>query len=128
MGLRDIVEADLGGILEDSVYGFGWPITVTDPQGLTDTFTGFSNDVAQLIDPDTGEAISGRTASVALRLSTLYAAGFATPENIANAASKFWKIQFNDINGNPYTFKVIQSNPDRAMGIVTCLLQVAPNG
>ena len=124
MNLRALAEADLGTILEDGVYGFGWPITITDPGGTTAPLTGFSDDISQLIDPDTGQAVSGRLASVALRISSLITAGLSLPKGIADAGSKPWLIQFDDINGNAYTFKVDQSNPDRALGIVTCILGI----
>ncbi len=124
MGLRQLAETDLGLILEDSLTGFGRPVTVTDPAGASRTLTGLSNDIAQIIDPDTGQAVSGRSASVALRISSLAAVGLALPRGIAYSGSKPWVIEFYDINGNPYKFKISQSNPDRALGIVTCLLEL----
>ena len=124
MSLRQLAETDLGLILEDSSTGFGWSITVTDPAGTSRTLTGFSDDIAQIIDPDTGQAVSGRLASVALRISSLTAAGLTLPRGIADSGSKPWVIEFDDINGNPYKFKVSQSNPDRALGLVTCLLEL----
>ena len=124
MGLREIAEADLGTILEDSAYGFGYSITVTDPLGVVKSFTGFSNDIAQVIDPDTGEAVSGRFASVALRISSLVAAGLTLPIGIADSKSKPWIIQFDDINGNAFTFKVSKSDPDRTIGMVICILEL----
>lgn len=123
MGLRDIAKADARRILNDGVHGFGWPITVTDPDGVTANLTGFSNDVAEVIDPDTGIAVSGRVASVALAISDLTDAGLCLPKDIADASKKPWLIKFDDINGNAFTFKVKQSNPDRALGIITCVLE-----
>ena len=123
MSLRQLAESDLGLILEDGVTGFGWPITVTDPDGASANLTGFGNDISQLIDPDTGQAVSGRLISVALRLSSLYAASLGIPRGIADSGVKPWLMSFEDINGNPATYKVQQSNPDRALGIVTCLLE-----
>jgi len=126
MGLRTIAEQDLGVILEDSDTGFGWPITVTDPSGNSGTgpLTGFSDDIAQIIDPDTGQAVSGRLASVAIRIALLNEIGLGLPRGIADSGSKPWIVEFDDINGNPYKFKVSQSNPDRAIGLVTCLLEL----
>lgn len=124
MSLRETAEADLGLILENDTIGFGWPITVTDPTGTAVPLTGFSNDISELIDPDTGQALSGRLASVALRISSLTAAGLSLPEGIADASNKPWLMAFDDINGNPFTFKVQKSNPDRALGIVTCILEI----
>lgn len=124
MGLRTLAEADLGLILEDQAAGFGWPITLTSPQGATSRdLIGYSDDIAQAIDPDTGQLVSGRLVSVALRVSTLAAQGFALPYGVADQASRPWVVQFNDINANPYTFKVRQANPDRALGIVVCILE-----
>jgi len=124
MSLRQLAESDLGLILEDSSTGFGWSITVTDPAGKSRTLTGFSDDIAQIIDPDTGQAVSGRLASVALRTSSLIAAGLTLPCGISDSGSKPWIVEFNDINGSAYKFKVSQSNPDRALGLVTCLLEL----
>ena len=126
MGLRTIAEQDLGVILEDSVTGFGWSIIVTDPSGNSGSgpLTGFSDDIAQIIDPDTGQAVSGRLASVALRISSLTLAGLGLPRGIADAGIKPWIVEFNDINGNPFKFKVSQSNPDRARGMVVLLLEL----
>lgn len=124
MGLREQAESDLEFILEDDVFGFGYPIIVTDPDGLSKPLKGFSNDIAQIIDPDTGQAVSGRLASAVLRISSLTAAGLALPRGIAETALKPWLIKFDDINGNPFTFKVSQSNPDRSLGIVSLLLEL----
>lgn len=124
MSLRNIAEADLEYILEDGTYGFGWPITLTDPQGnVSSGLIGYSNDIAQLIDPDTGQLVSGRSASVVLRMSTLTAAGFSLPRGVADQSSKPWIVVFNDIGGASHTFKVIQGDPDRALGIIVCMLE-----
>lgn len=122
MGLREIAAADLKTIVEDSVSGFGFPVTVTDPAGQVESLIGFTNDIAQLIDPDTGQAVSGRLASVALIISSLTALGLGIPVAISDSTSKPWIIGFDDINGNAFQFKVSQSNPDRNLGIVTCIL------
>ena len=123
MSLRLIAEADLGIIMEDSTTGFGWDIAITSPDGASEDVTGFSNDISQLIDPETGAMVSGRMASVAIRISTLMTLGLNLPRGISNSASNPWLITFNDINGSSYTFKISQSNPDRALGVVTCMLE-----
>lgn len=124
MSLREIAETDLGFILEGDADGFRWPIVVTNPAGASAPLFGFSDDIAQVIDPDTGQAVSGRLASVALRISSLIEAGLGYPQGIADAALKPWLVAFDDINGNSYTFKVSQSNPDRALGLVACILEI----
>ena len=124
MSLREQAETDLSAILSDGVTGFGWPITVTDPAGLSAPLTGFSNDIAQVIDPSTGQVVSGREVSVALSISALTAAGFTIPQGIVDSASKPWVVAFTDINGTPGTFKIRSSDPDRALGVVVCMLEL----
>ncbi len=124
MSLRALAEQDLGVILEDAVTGFGFPITVTSPGGTTSALTGYSNDIGGLIDPDTGQAVSGRFASITLRISSLTAASLGLPQGIEDESLKPWIIAFDDISGNSFTFKVSESMPDRALGVVTCLLEL----
>jgi len=45
MGLRSEAEKDLAFILEDGIYGFGWPIKITNPAQAVQNLTGFSNDI-----------------------------------------------------------------------------------
>ena len=124
MGLRADAEKDLAFILEDDTRGGAWPVILISPAGTAKPLKGFTNDIAQLIDPDTGQAVSGRLATVSLRISSLIAAGFTTlPESVSDESTKPWLITFNDINGESYTFKISESNPDRAIGIVTCMLE-----
>jgi len=129
MNLRTLVENDLKLILEDSIGGFGWSITLIDPSGnstdiIDGGLKGYSNDISQVVDPDTGTIVSGRSASVAVRISTLLDNGFSLPVGIADTNMKPWICKFNDINGNGGTFKVMQSNPDRTIGIVTLILEL----
>ena len=135
MSLRVLAESDLSFILEDGTYGFGWDISLIAPDGQEFSevpqesgdpkpLLGFSDDISSIIDPDTGQAVSGRLASVALRESTLRAIGIESlPKGISERASKPWVVKFNDIQGKPYSFKVSQSNPDRALGVLVLLLE-----
>lgn len=122
MGLREIAESDLGKILEDPDY-FGWDVSIIDPSGKTDSLIGFSGDIGFMIDPDTGQSISGRYAEVNLRISTLFSKGFTLPRGISDPNSRPWVITFNDLYGNAHTFKVFRSMPDRTLGFITCVLE-----
>ena len=125
MSLRAMAEADLGVIVEDGTTGFGWPIEVTAPSGAVATLTGLSDDIGLTIDPDTGQPVSGRLASVAIRISTLMSfPGMSMPREIPDEAGKPWLVRFNDINGKPWTFKVKETMPDRAIGNLVCLLEL----
>lgn len=123
VNLLQQAETDLGAILGDGPGGDGLPITIIDPDGNTDVFNGLCTDISQIIDPDTGIAISGRSATISIRISLLIAAGFDIPVGIADAKGKPWVVEFENVNGVVYKFKVSQSNPDRTIGLVTCLLE-----
>lgn len=122
MSLREQAAADLEAIVEDDTGGFGWPITVTDPAGASAALIGLSTDIGTTIDPDTGQAVAGRRASIALRIASLAAAGLGVPVGIADAATSPWLVTFDDIDGTSYDYRVLESMPDRAIGVVTCLL------
>jgi hypothetical protein len=124
MGLRATVAADLRAITEDADAGFGWPIRITAPDAeVAVEIVGLSNDISTTIDPDTGQAVTGRAASVAIALATLEAVGLDVPVGITDGASKPWRVAFDDITGEEHHFKVASSRPDRAAGIVVCLLE-----
>lgn len=120
--LRELAERDLALTLEDA-GGFAWPITITSPTGQSATLRGRSSDIAQVIDPDTGRAVSGRAASVTVRVSTLTAKGLPLPRSISQETMRPWVVTFNDIGGAVHSFKVVQSNPDRTLGVVVCHLE-----
>ena len=120
MSLRRVAERDLGSILSDTRTGFGWPIVVTDPLGNRFNRTGFSNDIYLLIDPDTGQAVSGRTASVALQISSLP----DIPVGVSDTASRPWLVEFADIGGRPWRFRVSETNPDRTLGLIVLILEL----
>lgn len=123
MSLRLQAAADLKAIVEDSVGGFGWPITVTNPDGVTAAMVGLSTDVNLTIDPETGQAVAGRRASVALALATLATLGLGVPVGIEDCKRKPWLVVFSDIGNSPQTFKVKTALPDRAIGLVVCELE-----
>lgn len=124
MGIRALAAADNRVILADVATGAAFPITVTDPSGTAAALTGISDDISQAIDPDTGQAVSGRLASAVLNIAELTAAGLALPVGVADSSVKPWLVDFDDINGNALTFKVSESNPDRMLGSVTLLLEL----
>lgn len=123
MGLREQAAADLQTILEDSAAGFGRAITVTNPAGVTADLTGFSTDVFQGIDPETGVMVSGRIASVALPIAALIAAGLGMPRGVSDETSDPWVVEFDDLRDVSHRFKVSEAYPDRALGIVTARLE-----
>lgn len=123
MGLREQATADLRTILEDVDTGFGWEITLRHPDGQQAELKGTSTDVHQAIDPETGMLVSGRRASVALPVAALEEVAFEMPRGVADSSSKPWVVELHDAMGHPHTFKVTEALPDRALGVVVCILE-----
>jgi hypothetical protein len=119
MGLREQAKLDARAILEDT-SGFAWPVTLVSPLGVFYFVNGFTTDVGQTIDPDTGQAVAGQRASVAFARGALP----VLPEAVAEGSRKPWLATFFDSEGEPATFKVIDVLPDRALGVVVLLLEV----
>jgi len=122
MGLWATAAADAKRFLANSDH-FGWPITVTDPDGSTADLTGYANDIGQSIDPQTGALVTGRAASCALHLDALSDAGLGTPRAVADEALTPWVVVFDDIQGVTHKFKVSEAMVDRTAGIVVCMLE-----
>ena len=118
MGLRAQAALDAKAILE-AADDLGWPLTLTSPAGVATNLVGFTTDVGQTIDPDTGQAVAGRRASVALAMSSLP----AMPAAVADDEAKPWLVTFSDVAGTPGSWKVIEVLPDRAVGVVVLLLE-----
>ena len=145
MNLRRQAAADLRVILEDAAAGFGWPITVTDPSGTAVELTGFTADIGETIDPETGQLVSGRKASVAIAIESLRNAGLGLPRGIADGSSKPWRVSFDSevyplltnagtkiltesgeeitTGGIAHEFKISEVLPDRTAGVVVCFLE-----
>lgn len=122
--IRTAAEADLAFTLEDNAGGFGWLVNITDPAGTSADLYGIASEIAELIDPGTGQSVSGRFAKVTLRLKSLDDSALdGWPRGIADETQKPWIFKFNDIRGNLLTYKVIESRPDRTLGVLTCILE-----
>lgn len=123
MGIRAQAALDARAIVEDATDGFGWAVTVISPAGVSRELTGLTTDIGRAIDPETGQAVSGRHASVVLSIAALEEAGLEIPKGIADGSSKPWIVEFADTDGNAQSFKVSASRPDRAIGLVTLHLE-----
>lgn len=120
MDLHQLAEADLAFTLE----GDGQTVTITNPAGVSESLKAISNDISLLIDPDTGVPVSGRNCNVAFRVSSLRAAGFELPKGVEDGAAVPWLVQYTTVNGDTINTKVMASNPDRALGIITLRLEL----
>lgn len=119
MGLRAQAAADAKAILEDSTSGFGWPFVLTSPAGVVSSLVGYSTDVSESIDPETGQAVTGRRASVTVSLLSLP----ELPAVVHESTSRPWLVTVADAELVAATWKVADVRPDRALGVVVLLLE-----
>ncbi len=115
-----MARADTRAFLNDSLTGSAVPIAITPPGLPARTLMGWSNDIGLLVDPDTGQAISGRIATVALSIADLAAQNLPIPESEHSTSAKPWVISFLDGQLDNYVFSIVETHPDRTTGIVTC--------
>lgn len=111
--------ADAKAILENSVSGFGQSVVLTSPAGVAATLTGKATDVSESIDPETGLAVAGRRASVALSLLSLP----VLPEAVHEPERRPWLVSFVGASGVAATWKVAEVRPDRRVGVVVLILE-----
>lgn len=124
MNFLEIAQQDKAFTLKDSTYGFGTEITLTDPDLLSAVVTGRTNDISFAIDPNTGEAVSGRTATIDIDMQELTDKGFSSlPAAQSDKTKKPWIIEYTDQLGSVYAFTVLEANPDRTLGILQLTLQ-----
>lgn len=122
MSLLEQAEADLALVLEDAVGGFGQQITIRDPDGNSRTVIGTAGDVASVIDPETQALLTGATAHVCVRLSSLARAGIGVPIATADEARRPWRVSFSGRDGALKQYSVLRSLPDRTLGTIVLIL------
>lgn len=127
MSLREIAEKDLKFILENDTGGNRYPLTIIDPNGYqsVNQIYGCSNDISQMIDPETGMLVSGRNATVTIRVNHLITEGYTDlPEVEHDSGLKPWVIKMDDLQGNTHTFTIRSAMPDKTVGIITLILEL----
>lgn len=123
MGLLEQAAADLDAILTDNVGGFAVPIRIVDPNNNTATINSLANEIGFKIDPETGVAVSGQRATVALSLRALATAGLGQPRGVAAGDKRPWTVTFQlPAMREPQTMKVASTMPDQ-LGCLVCFLE-----
>lgn len=122
MGLRSLAHSDLTDIMHDEDSGC-CDITITNPDGDEVVFSGWVNDIFLATDPGTGETVSGRQCTASLLIYDLIDAGFQAVKGVPEATKRPWLVSFADVNGVESLFKVVQSNPDRGIGLNVLFLE-----
>lgn len=120
MSLLDVAAADLRAILSDVDSGFAVPIRVISPEDTEVTVNGLATDIGMSFDPETGQAIAGRRASVALPIAELEAAGSEEPRGAPSGRP--WRLAFALPHAEERIFKVASVMPDK-LGCLVCFIE-----
>lgn len=125
MSLRDLAALHARKIVEnDTATGFAHSILLTSPEGVTVPIKGISNDISSQIDPETGLMVAGRTSTVALSRTTLKSLGMENPTGVSEKNKRPWVVEFMDVNGSMYKFKVTRQLPDRGLELTVLQLEL----
>ena len=128
MSIRDQIQKDLDVTLSNT-QGFGNGFTLTDPSGAQGNFIGQTGDIGELIDPDTGLAVSGRLAFAVVAIGDLQLSGLTGfPIGISDKNSKPWLCEFGAPATSDQCYKVKSTMPDRTVGVIKMILELYDNG
>ena len=119
MSLSNEAASDFASIVRDSTL-FGRAVVLTDPEGNEQELTGQWKDISASLDPDTGQLVSCREASVTLVYSDLT----EIPTNTPDQNAKPWQVLVDDVRGDSIRYKVRETIPDRVFGSIVLMLEL----
>lgn len=122
MNLRDQAATLARRFLENSSSGFGVDVTIHTPEGQPIAITGFLNDIAQALDPQTGALVAGRTQTLTVSIKPFTELGIELPRGIADRKAKPWRVTWTDARGE-HVRKVSEARPDRGLEITVLFLE-----
>lgn len=121
MSLRTLAEQDMSSIVTNTSE-FGREVTIVDPNGVSATLNGITNDIYLGVETDTNVDVAVHQAEVSLSISELAAEGISIPFGEQDENLKPFRITMTDITGEEKTFKIVVAMPDRSIGLVLCML------
>lgn len=116
MSLLDRVQKDAQRIMNSEKFGFSTPLVLTEPDGTTHGLKGIVSVIYNLIDPDTGQPVSGFLATVSLNKLDLQDAGIDMPIGEMDTNARPWTVETTLVGGETILTKVVRSSPDKTNG------------
>lgn len=120
MSLLDRMRKDSQRIMNSDRCGFSTAITLTDPAGVGYPFKSIVSVIHNLVDPDTGQPVSGYLATASINILDLLALGLEIPEGEMDQLSRPWTITETTIQNVVVTYKIASTAPDEANGNILC--------
>ena len=120
MSLLDRVQADAQTIMNSTRMGFSSAVTLTDPDSNEYSINGIVSIIHNLIDPDTGQPVSGFLATISINAKDLNDLDIDVPEGEMSESSRPWLITHTDQFDTEQTMKISRSAPDETVGNILC--------
>lgn len=117
MNLTQTMRKDFNKIM-GSKSGIAESIQIIDPNGESHDIQAVVSVIHNLIDPDTGQPVSGFLATASISRLHLMARNLSIPAGEFDQNKRPWVLVYNDIDGNSTKYIVVRSAPDEAQGNV----------
>lgn len=120
MSLLQLLQKDSQRIMNSSKFGFSTDIVLIDPNDVEYPLKSVLTVIHNLIDPDTGQPVSGYLATASINRLDLNALGITLPEGVSDELQRPWTVRETNIDGVVVTYKITRAAPDEANGNILC--------
>lgn len=120
MSLFQRMQKDSQRIMNSNRFGFGIDIALIDPSGVEYPLKSIVSVIHNLIDPDTGQPVSGYLATASINRLDLNAQSIELPEGVSSDFKRPWLVRYTNIDGVEVTNKMTRAAPDEANGNILC--------
>ena len=120
MSLFQRLQKDSQRIMNSSKFGFSTDIVLIDPNDVEYPLKSILTVIHNLIDPDTGQPVSGYLATASINRLDLNALGITLPEGVSDELQRPWAVRETNIDGVVVNYKITRAAPDEANGNILC--------
>jgi len=116
------MQKDAQKIMNSERSGFSIDVTLTLPDATEYTIKAIMSIIHNLIDPDTGQPVSGFFATASINSLDLLGLGVDLPEGEMDSYKRPWTITAVNVLGNSQLMKITRVSPDETNGNILCEL------
>lgn len=120
MSLLQRMQKDAQRIMNSEKFGFSTSVTLVEPDGTEHPLKSIISVIHNLVDPDTGQPVSGYLATASINRLDLNVLGIMLPEGVSNELARPWTLRETNIDNVVVTYKITRAAPDEANGNILC--------